>query len=67
MQSSVTFEIGIGYRANLAQILGWCVFFQKIKDKIVNSKKINLGWWMFVLQEIQLGGESRDNARMSRG
>ena len=63
MQSSVTFEIGIGYWANL----GWCVFFQKIKDKIVNSKKINLGWWMFVLQEIQLGGESRDNARMSRG
>ena len=63
MQSSVTFEMGIGYRANL----GWCVFFQKIKDKIGNSKKINLGWWMFVLQEIQLGGESRDNARMSRG
>ena len=64
MQSSVTFEISIGYRANL----GWCAFvFQKIKDKIGNSKKINLGWWMFVLQEIQLGGESRDNARMSRG
>ena len=61
----MTYEIGIGYKANL----GWSafVFCQKIKDKIGNSKKINLGWWMFVLQEIQLGGESRDNARMSRG